>query len=227
MEVTLPMPPGDCEKQTPAEVNANVGVVANATGQAALLDLAASTGTCTSKAAVQDGSSSTALQVATTSAPAPVQQVPGQAGTEPVGAGGCPQGKFQCTSEVKCIPMHRKCDAKKHCIGGEDEAACPNLGGQESGMGKDNFVVSLAFKDTVTPAQIASAVLNASAVIADDDFCVSLGVGNAMKAVAARKKANVTQNMRTHNFSVPDTNAAATCEDAALLGVALAIACLA
>jgi hypothetical protein len=149
VEVTLPMSPGDCEKQTPAEVNANVGVVANATGQAALLDLAVSTGTCMAKA------------------------------------------------------------------------------GQESGMGKDNFVVSLAFMDTVAPAESASAVEDASAVIADGDFCVSLGVGGETKAVATLKKANVTQGMRTHIVSVADTSAAATCEVAALLGVALAIACLA
>jgi len=173
MEVTLPMPPGDCEKQTPAEISANVGVVANvATGQAALLDLAASIGTCTASL------------------------------------------------------------------------------GQESGMG--NFVVSLAFKDNVTPAQSASAVENASAVVADGDFCVSLGVGGATRAVAPvntpPKKANVTQGTRTAIIPVADTPdiseagdtcrqstagapAVATREVAALLGVvnsvALAIACVA
>ena len=200
MEVTLPMPPGDCEKQTPAEISANVGVVANvATGQAALLDLAASIGTCTATATVQHGSTA----FATTSTPAPAQQVAGQAG-------------------------------------------------QESGMGKENFVVSLAFKDTVTPAQSASAVENASAVVADGDFCVSLGVGGATRAVAPvntpLKKANVTQGTRTAIIPVADTPdiseagdtcrqstagapAVATREVAALLGVvnsvALAIACVA
>ena len=201
MEVTLPMPPGDCEKQTPAEVKVNIGVVAIATGQAALLDLAASTGTCTAKATAQDGSSTTAR--AATSAQAPAQQVAGEAG-------------------------------------------------QESGIGKDNFVVSLAFNDTVTPAQSASAVEAASAVIADGDFCVSLGVGGATRAVAPvntpLKKANVTQGTRTAIIPVADTPdiseagdtcrqstagapAVATREVAALLGVvnsvALAIACVA
>ena len=42
----IAMPPGDCETQTVAEVEANVGAVAAKTGQVALLDLAASRGTC-------------------------------------------------------------------------------------------------------------------------------------------------------------------------------------
>ena len=162
MEVSLPMPPGDCEKQTAAEVKANVGVIANATGQAALLDLAASTGTCTAAA-----SASSRARRAT----------------------------------------------------------------------KDNFAVSLAFKDTVTPAQSASAVEATGAVIAAGNFSVSLGVGGAAKTVVMPKEANVAQGTRAAPVaeaggSGPEagpgaaegSGAAATGGVAALLGVALAIA---
>jgi len=158
MEVSLPMPPGDCEKQTAAEVKANVGVIANATGQAALLDLAASEGKCTAAA-----SASSRARRAT----------------------------------------------------------------------KDNFAVSLAFKDTVTPAQYASAVEATGAVIAAGNFSVSLGVGGAAKTVVMPKEAKVTQGIRATEAggSGPEdpgeaegSGAAATGGVAALLGVALALA---
>jgi len=46
LDVSLLMPPGDCEKQTDDEVKANIGAVAATTGKVTLMDLVESTGDC-------------------------------------------------------------------------------------------------------------------------------------------------------------------------------------